>query len=136
MITLVGGAFAVLEHHQSSGVVLLVGGLVISLGANAFESAVYALKLSAAENVAMNFGRASGFGLGAYFGLLLLPDAHYTWLAFGSAVAGVLVTYLWKKHWVQPVDHPRALRGIPARIALVLGALVAGTLVVLLAIYH
>jgi hypothetical protein len=130
IITAAGAVFEVLEHNRAGGAALLAGGLVVSLGANTFENSVYTLKPSPAEAIAMNSGRALGFSLGAQVGLFFLAGSQYTWTTLAFAAAGILVTILMRKHWVQPIEHPLTLRSAALWVTLVFGAAVVGALIV------
>jgi hypothetical protein len=132
LITLLGGAYMVIERNHMGGMPLLAGSLLVNLGANAFEPAVYELEIGPAENIATNFGRALGFGVGAYFSLLFLDGTQYSWLVFGSAAGGALATYMMRKHWDQSPKNDLTLRSARVKIALILvggAAVMAGAVV-------
>jgi hypothetical protein len=132
LVTLVGAVFEVVEHHQTGGTALVAGGITVSLGANAFEASVYDRPTTPGENIVKNFGRALGFGLGAFFALRLVDDMQYAWLILGASLLGVLVTFMLRKHWVQPVA-PQVFKDWRTKAAVVFGADILAMLVLLAA---
>jgi hypothetical protein len=132
LVTLVGAVFEVVEHHQTGGTALVAGGITVSLGANAFEASVYDRPTTPGENIVKNFGRALGFGLGAFFALRLVDDMQYAWLILGASLLGVLVTFMLRKHWVQPVA-PQVFKDWRTKAAVVFGASNIAMLVLLAA---
>jgi hypothetical protein len=129
LVTLLGAVFEVVEHHETGGWALVAGGITVSLGANAFEASVYDRPTTPGENIVKNFGRALGFGLGAFFALRLVAGMQYAWLILGASLLGVLVTFMLRKHWVQPVA-PAVLQGWAARFSAVFGLAVLAVLIV------
>jgi hypothetical protein len=121
LVTLLGAVFEVVEHHQAGGTALVAGGITVSLGANAFEASVYDRPTTPGENIVKNFGRALGFGLGAFFALRLVAGMQYAWLILGASLLGVLVTFMLRKHWVQPVA-PEVSKDWRTKAAVVFGA--------------
>jgi hypothetical protein len=93
---------------------------------------VYDRPTTPGENIVKNFGRALGFDLGAFFALRLVDDMQYAWLILGASLLGVLVTFMLRKHWVQPVA-PQVFKDWRTKAAVVFGASNIAMLVLLAA---